>query len=177
MKNKITFLTLLFVTLFISSCDNDSINAEGTVISQERVLTGYRSIAVSVPANVYITDEPGESFRIRTHENLLAVIDTYVSGSTLRITSDHNIKNVKTLDIFVSANHYEKLSLAGSGSITTERCFDVDKLSVEITGSGLITLCGSVDDLNTKITGSGKIAAYGLESITTSVKVSGSGEV
>lgn len=177
MKNKISILSLLFATLFTVSCDNDAINAEGDIINEERELTGYTSISLSVPANVYITNDPGETFRILTHKNLLPVIDTYVIGNTLRITSDHNMRMVKTLDIFVSANDYEKLSISGSGSITTERCINVDQLSVEITGSGDITICGNADELNSEITGSGKVAAYGLESIRTTVKVSGSGEV
>ena len=177
MKKQITLLSLVFYALIITSCDNEPINAEGPIVNQERVLNDYTSIVLDLPAKVYITDDPGETFRIRTHENLLPVIDTYVIGNRLRITSDHSMRKVKTLDVFVSANDYEKLSINGSGSITTERCISVDRLSVEINGSGVITICGNADELNTEITGSGKIAAYGLESIMTTVKVSGSGEV
>lgn len=177
MKTKITFLGLMLAALFITSCDNDAIDANGSIINEERELTGYTSISLSVPAKVFITDEPGETFRIKTHENLLRVIDTDVIGSTLRITTNNNLRKVKTLEVYVSALDYEKLSITGAGSITVERCLDLDQLSLEITGAGLINVCGTAEELTTKITGAGKIEAYDLETLSTTVNVSGSGEI
>lgn len=177
MKNRISILSLLFAALFVVSCDNDVINANGDIINEERELTGYTSIALSVPAKVYITDDPGETFRIRTHENILAVITSDVIGSTLRISTNNNLRNVKTLDIFVSALSYEKLSITGAGSISTERCISADNLKLEITGAGLINVCGTANVLETRISGAGKIESYGLQTTRTSVNISGSGEV
>ncbi len=177
MNNKIKFFGLLLATLFVVSCDNDAIEANGSIINEERELTGYTAIALNVPAKVYITDDPGETLRIRTHENILHIIETQVIGSTLRISTNSNLRNIKTLEVFVSALSYEKLSITGAGSISTEGCLTVDQLSVEITGAGVINLCGTANALETKITGAGKIEAYGLQTSSTTVNISGSGEV
>jgi len=177
MKTKTTFLGFLLIALFIVSCDNNAIDANGAIVNEEREINGYNSISLSVPANVYITEGPGESFRIKTHENLLSFIDTDVTGTTLRISTNHNLRNVKTLDVYVSALDYEKLSITGAGAIRVENCLDVDELELEITGAGLIEVCGSAEILRTKITGAGKIQAYDLQTMNTNVTVSGSGEV
>ncbi len=177
MKSKITFFGLLLATLFVVSCDNDAIEANGSIINEERELTGYTAIALSVPAKVYITDDPGETLRIRTHASILPVIDTDVIGNTLRISTDNNLKNIRTLEVFVSALSYEKLSITGAGSISTEGCLQADQLFLEITGAGVINVCGTANGLATKITGAGKIEAYGLQTSSTTVNISGSGEV
>ncbi len=177
MKTKTTFLGFLLIALIIVSCDNDAIDANGAIVNEEREINGFSSISLSVPANVHITDEPGESLRIKTHENLLSFIDTDVIGTTLRISTNHNLRNVKTLEVYVSALDYEKLSITGAGAIRVENCLDVDELELEITGAGLIEVCGNTGNLRTKITGAGKIEAYDLQTLTTNVTVSGSGEV
>lgn len=170
-------LSLLPLLVVLSSCSNDDVNAHGPVINEERELNAFSSIVVDLPAQVFITDQPGQSVRVQTHQNLLSIVETSVNGSTLSITSSYNLRNAQTLNIFLSADDYERLQINGAGTIITQNCIDVDNLEVRINGAGAVNLCGNTGDLRLDISGAGKIEAFGMQATTANIQLSGASEV
>ena len=161
----------------MTSCSNDDVNGYGVVVHEERELTAFNSIILDLPARVFITNAPGQTVSVQTHENLLGIVETDVSGTSLHIRSSSNIRNFETLNVFISAEDYERLEINGAGTIITQNCMEVDNLEVRISGAGLVNLCGNTGDLKLNISGAGKIESYGMQATTANVQVSGAGEV
>lgn len=170
-------LLMPFAILALTGCSLDDITGTGPVISESRVVDDFHSIRLQIEADVYLLQDDKQTLRIETNENLMSVIDTYVSNGELIIKSYHNIRKVKRLKIYVSAPNFQSITLTGSGDIESESCMELDNLNLKISGSGKINICGTVGILNASISGSGDINTYGLNAKTVNSTVSGSGNI
>ncbi len=172
------FLPFVLASLFlvIFSCSDERINGEGPVVSMDIDIDDFSSVSVALAANVIVSQEADTRLTIETHENLFDVIETVVVDGELRISTDYNINNVRTMKIYVQADDFKKLSLSGAGEITIPNCIETDLLEVKLSGSGHIELCGVIGELDVDITGSGTFDGEDLTLGSFVGYISGSGE-
>ena len=170
-------LLMPFAILALSSCSFDDITGNGPITNETRVMEDFHSVRLQIEADVYLLQDDEQTLRLETHENLLPIVDTYVSNGELIIKSNHNIRRARRLKVYISAPDFQNITLTGSGDIESENCLDLDNLKLKISGSGKINLCGMVDNLTASVTGSGDINSYGLNAKVVDASLSGSGNI
>lgn len=170
----------------------------GKIVKQERAVKGFRAIQISVPGKVELKQGAQEAVQIETDDNIQAMLEVVVEGSTLKIRSkDKNmypktrhlviVVNFKELDDFVmessgSAKSEKivstdlRLRIGGSGEMEV-RELKADSLKVTIGGSGSFTASGSVPQISGAIGGSGELNMARLAAKDVRISIGGSGSV
>lgn len=168
------------------------------VISQAREVSGFDSIEVSYPAEVFISQGSSESVTIEADDNFLPGLKTEVRNNMLRIyykvqDSKHVIpskpvkitivvKQLKDVN-FESAGELTlsgiesddlSVSVSGAGNLELEK-ISARNLSVVLSGAGSMTASGTTDDLHVVISGFGSFDGKDMHSQTADVNLSGAG--
>lgn len=176
MKLKILF-PLLALTLIIGACHENGIDANGPIVRETRAVTPFTAIDSSLPANIYISQDLEHGVVIETHEDLMPVIESYVSGDELILGLTRSISNIDQLDVYVSAEDYQRIRLSGASNIRSEECLSLNSLVVQLSGAGNINLCGVADDISVGISGAGNFQGYDMVAREVSAIVSGAGNM
>lgn len=163
-----------------SSCDPDDFNClrgNGTIYTETRNTPDFISVDLRVPATVTITQADNISVEVKTFDNLLPEILTYVNGSTLIIENDHclNVRN-GDIEVFISAPDFSKLKVSGSGEIISTNMLDVADIDLNLSGSGSIDVGLITAMANSRVSGSGSIWIEG-EAYEHNIEISGSGNI
>lgn len=172
MKLKYLLFLLAAVTV-ISSCEDRGIFAGGNIISETRLVDDFHSLDISVPANIYITQDPSQDLMIETHENIMRVVETVVINGELNISLNRNLRNLETLNIYISAADYERIELSGAASLRSEGCLNLDNLEIRSSGASNLNICGQVDELRFRLSGASNFRGYSMEAKTVNAVVSG----
>ena len=92
MKKLLKFTVLGSIVLFLNSCYADRIVGSGRIISETRTLSNTRFTEIRMEGSMDVVIKQGDSVKIvaKDYENVLAYLETRVSGNTLIITyRDH----------------------------------------------------------------------------------------
>ena len=173
-----------------------TVRGSGNVVTEEREVNGFESIALSGVGRVIITQGDDESLSIETDDNLMRYIETEVRNGTLELGLARNTIPIPTQSIIfrVSVNDLTGLTSSGAGSfeidgLDTDRLkvtlsgagdLGIDSLSatdlvVTISGAGNVEVGGQVEAQEIDMSGFGNYNARDLESQTASVRISGAG--
>ena len=169
--------------------------------TQDRHLSGFRAIDLAGSFDVYITQGSTESVKVEAPSNVIDRIVTEVEDGVLKIHSkkDSNWNNWgfgnKKMVIYVTAKDLNGVSVTGSGDIffrdgistntlklnitgsgDMQGKVNVKKLESRISGSGDMSLSGRADDSSVSVVGSGDFKARELVTVSTAVRVAGSGD-
>jgi hypothetical protein len=147
--------------------------------------------------DVYLSVGSTNSVKIVGEENLLPLIETYIDGGVLKITTKegYNINSTRDMKIYVTAPSFSIIQSNGSGNLVSETKItgdqkleisvngsgdvkmDVNAPSVEasVMGSGNMNLVGETQSLSTNILGSGDMRAMDLKAENVKAKITGSG--
>lgn len=178
------------------------INCSKAQERENRKVSDFTGIELSVAANVYLTQADLYKVEIEADASILRQIETTVDGGKLRIKYVDrwysNFSN-KKVNIYISMPRVNELSIAGSGDIVAQNPLVTDKLSIHVSGSGdviidmlsaktvEVSINGSgdiklagpnvVERAEVAISGSGDVKAENLQCRTVSARISGSGDV
>jgi hypothetical protein len=137
MMRKIWLVGIVLATAALSGCTywGNCLDGSGPVISEQREIAGFTGVSNSASFDVFVTRSDEFGVEVMAPENLLPVIETYVSGSTLRIELKNGvcIRSNSNVDVHVSMPETEALSLTGSGRVFADW---VSSTEVEISNSG-----------------------------------------
>jgi hypothetical protein len=116
--------------------------------------------------------------QITAEDNLMRVIDTYVSGTTLhvRIKRGVSLHNTRNIDIYLKSATYNSVFFSGSGSVESLDTIRTDRFEYRLDGSGNARFPIITDRLETEINGSGSIQLNGNARIFHS-SIDGSGDL
>ena len=153
-----------------------SINGEGNRISKTIDLDQFTGIGLALPAEVHLIYGKKQKVEIKAQKNIIENIEKRVKNGFWNIKFEKNVRNMDPVDIFITLSEFDKVSIAGSGSIIGKDRFQLDDLKVSIAGSGEIELEGEAKELNISIAGSGDVQLKALKAKACKVSIAGSGD-
>jgi hypothetical protein len=173
-------LRLAFVPLSLlaaSAALAASLTGSGRSVTEDRALSGYRGISLSIPGRVEIVQGAVEGIRITADDNVMPEIESVVENGTLELRFRQRFGNVNKVRILVvvNAKTVESLAIAGSGDIHAP-ALNAQRLSVHIAGSGDVKLAGRAESLDVNIAGSGDLDAGRFDTRRANVSVAGAGD-
>ena len=205
MKTLKQTLALSLTLLVFTSCNaqwgkGKTIKGNGNLTTITRTTSDYDAIRLAGWMEFELVEGEEGTITIEGEENLLDYILTEVEGNGLIVKTENNINlkpsGNKTIKITIPFRDIDKVSLSGSGDVTSNATIvsknfeakvsgsgdvtlDVKSTNVQasITGSGDLTLTGQTTNLNASVTGSGDFHGGRLMADFTEAKVTGSGDV
>jgi Putative auto-transporter adhesin, head GIN domain len=165
---------LCFGLLNFGSCNTNAVHGSGTAKSETRAVAPFSKIDLNGSPDVDVTVGPANSVEVTADDNLLPMIETTVSGETLKIGSKGSYSTSLGVKIKITAPSLDALAISGSGDVHVKG-LKAGEMEAKITGSGNVTLNGGVDRLRVRILGSGDVRAADLAAKDVQVSVTGSG--
>jgi len=136
MKNR-WLIGIVIFTATISGCSyfGPCFDGSGPVVSDFRDLENYTGVSNTGSFDVYVTHADTFSVEVVAQENLIPVIETYVSGFTLIVKTQNGscIRSNTPIRVNVSLPETEILRLSGSGRVFADIASSTE---VEISNSG-----------------------------------------
>jgi hypothetical protein len=178
MKNFILLMILVIAGFGATSCKK--IDGSGGIVYENRSVTGFSGISLSMDATVYYQKDTGYSITLSGQQNILDVIQTNLQNGTLVIQykNDVTIGSHMPITITVSAPDVNALTISGSGDIQMLGSWEIYSATATISGSGNISLYGiHAHDLAANISGSGNVEINGGTARNENLNISGSGTI
>ncbi|WP_428328363.1 head GIN domain-containing protein [Mucilaginibacter sp.] len=168
----------------------------------DRHLSGFNAINVAGPFDVFITQGAVESVKVEAPADVIDRVMTDVNGGVLKVYSKHDtfswgnwFGNHKKIAIYVTAKDLNNISITGSGDVRFRDGITVGAIKLRIsgsgdmsgkitaksiessiTGSGDMTLSGHAESSIVSVVGSGDYSGGNLTTLSTAIRVSGSGD-
>ncbi|MCR8561865.1 DUF2807 domain-containing protein [Mucilaginibacter sp. BJC16-A38] len=170
--------------------------------TQDRHLSGFNGINVAGSFDVFITQGSNESVKVEAPSDVIDKILTEVNGGVLKIYSKHDNfnwgnwwGNHKKIAIYVTAKELNSISITGSGDVSFKDGLTANTLRLKISGSGDMSgkvqaktlessisgsgdmkLTGRAESSTVSLVGSGDYTARNLETVSTAIRLTGSGD-
>lgn len=194
----VIILTIVIVGLAVRA---QRIEGSGVIVNQDVALDEFDKVVVDIEANLAIEQSDTARLSVNTDDNIAAELAFETRGKTLYITRADPLMFSKRLvptqgvNISLVLPNIEKLTINGAGEISLQNLdqedlevvvngsatvagtVDLQKLDLTVNGAGDIDLTGKAVDFTLAINGSGKCNCSDLETNSSKVKISGSGDV
>ena len=97
-------------------------NGSGPIVTDVRDISGFTGVRSNGSFEVYVIQAEDFSVEVVAYENLLPIIETYVSGYTLVVETKNNscYKSSPSIQIYVKLPELGVLELNGSGSVKAD---------------------------------------------------------
>jgi hypothetical protein len=198
---KVLVLAVIVFTAMISGCYyGPCMNGSGPIVTDAREISGFTGVRSNGSFEVYVSQAEAFSVEVVAYENLLPIIETYLSGYTLVLETKNNAcyKSSPSIKVYVTLPELGILELNGSGKVIADiaesqvfECINngsgtmsvdsvyAENLYLANSGSGLVEVKRiSARELSFSQSGSGIIdTGEILDSETVSIKHSSSGNV
>lgn len=146
---------LCFGLLNFGSCNSNAVRGSGNAKTESRAVASFSKIDLTGAPDVEVTVGPATSVELTADDNLLPMIETTVSGETLKIGSKGSYSTSLGVKVKITVPSLDALAISGSGNVHVKG-LKTGEMEVKIAGSGNITLTGGVDRLRVHILGSGE---------------------
>ncbi len=206
MRKKISWLVLAITGIFtVNGCfididDDDGffncVNGNGPIVTETLAVPTFTGISLNISAQVFITQGPLQEVVVEGKSNIIDELELDVNSSGVwEIETDHCVRDIGELKIFITIPDLSVLKISGSGDIVSQNTFvigdidmnvsgsgnidvamEADDIDASISGSGKVFLEGSADELDFRISGSGDLRAFGLQCRVANLNISGSGD-
>jgi hypothetical protein len=171
-------LLLAVFNILLASCAKERLSGSGHVVTETRETETFTDVEVDGPIHVHLQQGPSAPVKITAEDNIMRVIDTYVSGSVLhvRIKSGVRLHDIRDIDVYLTSATYNAVFFSGSGSVESVDTIRTDRFEYRLDGSGNARFKIIADKLETEINGSGSIRLYGIANTFHST-INGSGDI
>lgn len=178
---KAGLIGVLVVLVALSGCNylGPCLNGSGPVVTEQRDEGVFTGVDNTGSFDVYVTRGDSFSVEVTAQENLIPMIETFVSGNTLIIQTQNGTcyNSSAPVQVHVSMPEAEVLRLSGSGRISADM---VSGMEVEIANSGSGYM--EIDSVKAETcvlsnSGSGNISVEGSYVVELNVAQSGSGAI
>ena len=180
----------------IAACLSLVLAATAADRRETRTLASFKSIGVSAPIRVELTQGDAESVVVEGDEEALAQLETLVENGALKFRQKtrERVPRMDKVKAYVTARTIESLSVSGSGDIRSPAIratglelsvsgsgdvriaqLTASKLDLSVSGSGDVHVAGTADSMSASISGSGDVRAAKLQVADASVSIAGSG--
>lgn len=178
MKKIIFFLMIAFTGLYSTSCSK--VDGKGDVVAQERSVSGFTGISLSIDATVNFSAGTSDICTVYAQDNLQSIIETNIENGVLVIKLQHNKKlgSHQPITINITATNISSLEISSSGTISGLTPWTPQNCNLNISGSGSINLpYVNTSSLTANISGSGDIVVTGGTAVNEQLTISGSGNI
>ena len=180
MRN-IWFMGVLLVLFAVSGCSyyGPCLNGSGPVVSDVRANANFTGVSNTGSFNVYVTEADIFGVEVLAQENLLPIIETYVSGGNLIITTKNGAcyKSSTSVEVHVSLPELDLLRLSGSGQVYADVVVGPE-VEISNSGSGFMEIdTVYAESYMVSNSGSGYIAIDGTYADEADMVQSGSGTI
>jgi len=148
-----------------------------------RTVGNFTRVNFRVPGTLHLKQGSTNKVELEGDSEYLQKIETDTEGSTLVIGRENgrwfswNDNDSKRVDVYVTINSLEGLSVSGSGDLVGESKFTSSDLTLKVSGSGSLKIeVDASGDIDADVSGSGDIDLRGKARNFES-HVSGSGKV
>ena len=178
MKRSPILLAVLAAAILALPAPAAQVDGSGHAATRQRAVHDIFGVAVSVPAEVVVTQGQGEGLRITADDNLLPFIETVVENGILKIRPrDRTSITAHTpIRVAVTAQAPQLLAVSGSARITAKSLV-LGRIEATISGAGHIEVSGATPSFTARIAGSGDVEAARLAAQDGTVAISGSGRI
>lgn len=166
----------------------------GAVVSKIRELGPFTRIDVGGAGNVQIECGKEQTVEVTADNNLLSSIETEVRGNTLYITTVGNPFNKGSVDLKISLEKLDELSLSGAANVriinlkndnvkisqsgageVAMESVQCREINFESSGASDITAEGECEKVSIDLSGTGSIKLKELKTDDMSISISGAG--
>ncbi len=182
--------------LILSGCSRENVFGSGRMISEERAVGPFNEVTIDGSMDVIVYPGANIPLTVEAEDNVMRFVETYVSGTTLRIKMRNglNLKRHKQIIVHVRSDEYRKIISSGSGALTSSDTIhtnqfiaelngsgnaklklDANEVRLYVNGSGNIRADGKTREYYSSIEGSGDIHAEDVQSLNADVRITGSG--
>ena len=172
---------VLLVAAALASCGDDDIvriEGSGNVVTEERSVEGFDSIALLGSGDVIVELGGEERLTVEADDNLLQYLVSEVRGDRLELKTESNtsLGPSSTITYRIIASELEEIQVRGSGDVSASG-IDTRRFEVSVNGSGSVRLSGTADKVDFNIPGSGRIDGTDLSAADGDVRINGSGNI
>lgn len=168
--NKKTILLVAGVVV-IAGCSRLGIKGDGLITTTNRPIADFSALEVAGAYQIqWSNGKP--ALTISTDQNLLPLITTSISGSSLHIDSKENLRPTKGIKIFVSSASLTDVQLNGAVGMTASNLSGGD-LKLESNGASSIIVHGSVTNLEANLSGATRLNGTTLHTQSAKVALTG----
>lgn len=148
---------MIAALLFIGTACNKAvlkIKGNGNVTTETRAMSSFDRIDNEGDFEVYIIQDSVYEVTIEAESNLISHVRTNISGSTLEIDTDDNLKQTYPIKITVRTPVVYGVSLSGSGLVDVGQ-ISTESMDIGLSGSGNISGAITAENVYVGISGSG----------------------
>lgn len=175
MKHPLLYLYACLTLLLMNGCFFCE-EGSGPFQTEQRKHNEFKSIDVSLNADVTIRSGKHYAVSVSAEENLLAKIRSRVRGKKLIIESKGCLKPNRDIKIEIVVPDLEEIQLSSSGNVVIPDTMHFKNLILKVNGSGDMDVKLTAASLKSSINGSGNIILQGSANIH-EIKINGSGNV
>lgn len=157
-----------------SSGCGSGVEGNGIAKTESRNVSAFSKIEVDGAFNVQIECRKKQKLEVSGDSNILPHIITRIKGNILQITTSKTICPKKLLEVKISADNIEKVTVSGAVDLSIDGV-DNNKLDLEIEGAGDIKASGKTKNFRVDVSGSGDLKAKDLKAENVEVSVNGAG--
>jgi hypothetical protein len=155
---------------------SDATVGDGRLAHERRSAGSVSAIDVSGPLEVNVRVGPAPSLELDADSNLLPLIRTEVTGGTLRMWVEGNVRSNNSLRVTYTVPTLTQARASGSGRLTISE-LNGAPLDFSKSGSGSVQLSGRVSRLDVQQSGSGQVNASALRTGDANVTLNGPGRL
>lgn len=210
MKSLTTFLAIAFLAFSTTACSQQhtyssgnlfggkTIKASKNFVTKDIRVDNFTNVNIAGSIDVTYTQKAGKpDVKVYTSDNIVDLLNIEVKGNTLNIGFKKGVNvSYDKLEVKVSAEKLNGVSIAGSGDLEFANGLKTDALKLSVAGSGDIegsditctdlgvSIAGSGDincsniscgDLKTSIAGSGDLKLNNVKATSANASIAGSG--
>lgn len=210
MKSLTTFLAIAFLAFSTTACSQQhtyssgnlfggkTIKASKNFVTKDIRVDNFTNVNIAGSIDVTYTQKAGKpDVKVYTSDNIVDLLNIEVKGNTLNIGFKKGVNvSYDKLEVKVSAEKLNGVSIAGSGDFEFANGLKTDALKLSVAGSGDIegsditctdlgvSIAGSGDincsniscgDLKTSIAGSGDLKLNNVKATSANASIAGSG--
>ncbi|MBC7850576.1 MAG: DUF2807 domain-containing protein [Chitinophagaceae bacterium] len=180
MKKFTIALLVSVVTIGFISCKKE-VTGSGPLVTESRTVVGtFTEIDLSLYGNVYYTNDTARSIQVTGQQNVLDILETFVSGNKLviKFKSGNDYRTSDDIRIRISAPLITSFVTNTSGSIYALNGLQAPSIYTRVNGSGSISLASVTSNyFEAYTTGSGDISVNQGVTSSSKLKSIGSGQI
>jgi len=155
---------------------NPLIQGNGQNTVEQRTVGSYSALDVNGPVQMEVRVGGAPSLQVEGESNLLPLVRTDGSGSTLRVWVEGSFVNHGALRVVYTTPRLNQVQSNGSGSLVISG-LQSGSLALDQNGSRSTQLFGNLDRLDLRMNGSGGVNATGVSATNVQASLNGSGRL